>query len=58
MKPLNNVRSGTLGGTLCSLGNTLDWTTLIDTAVVAAIGAAVSYIVSRLLDRRHRRWRR
>ncbi|WP_196939075.1 hypothetical protein [Sphingobacterium pedocola] len=57
MRPLNNVQAGTLGGTLCSIWNSFDWSNMLHTALMAAIGAAVSYLVSRLLQGRRRRRR-
>jgi uncharacterized membrane protein YjjP (DUF1212 family) len=45
------VQAGTLGGTLCSIWNSLDWTNVLHTMLMAAVGAIVSYLVSKLLDR-------
>lgn len=55
MKALNNVQYGTLGGTLCSLWASFDWSKLAETVLMAVIGAAVSYLVSRLLQGKRRR---
>ncbi|WP_181182368.1 hypothetical protein [Sphingobacterium lumbrici] len=55
MRQLNNVQAGTLGGTCCSIWNSVDWSNMFHTALMAAIGAAVSYLVSRLLDGKRRR---
>ncbi|WP_181182443.1 hypothetical protein [Sphingobacterium lumbrici] len=46
---------GTLGGTLCSIWNNFDWSNMLHTALMAAIGATVSYLVSRLLEGKQRR---
>ncbi|GHE49714.1 hypothetical protein GCM10017764_35950 [Sphingobacterium griseoflavum] len=55
MKPLTNVQQGTLGGTLCSLWATFTWSSMAETVLLAAIGATVSYLVSRLLQGKRRR---
>jgi len=55
MRIMTNVQFGTLGGTVCSVWNSFDWGNMLQTAILAAIGAAVSYLVSRLLDGRRRR---
>lgn len=57
MRLMNNVQFGTLGGTVCSMWSSFDLGNMVQTAVLAAIGAAVSYLVSRLLDGRRRRRR-
>ncbi|NGM62668.1 hypothetical protein G5B30_12150 [Sphingobacterium sp. SGG-5] len=54
MRPLTNVQVGTLGGTFCSLWNSFDWSNLFQTAVMAAVGATVSYLLSRLLEGKRR----
>ncbi|MBD1427763.1 hypothetical protein [Sphingobacterium arenae] len=37
--------------------NSFDWSNLLDTVLVAIVGAAVSYLTSRLLEgRRRRNW--
>lgn len=55
MKTLTNVQFGTLGGTVCSVWSSFDLGNMVHTAVLAAVGATVSYLVSRLLDGRRRR---
>ncbi|NGM64152.1 MULTISPECIES: hypothetical protein [Sphingobacterium] len=55
MRPLSNVQLGTLGGTICSVWNSFDWSNLAHTALMAVVGAAVSYLTSRLLQGRRRR---
>ncbi|WP_380907328.1 hypothetical protein [Sphingobacterium chuzhouense] len=55
MRIMSNVQFGTLGGTICSVWNSFDWGNMVHTAAVAAIGATVSYLVSRLLDGGRRR---
>ncbi|WP_437920286.1 hypothetical protein [Sphingobacterium sp. LRF_L2] len=57
MRPLNNVQVGTLGGTLCSIWNSFDWSNLVNTILMAIVGAAVSYLTSRLLQGKRRRKR-
>ena len=52
MRMLTNVQFGTLGGTLCSVWNSFDWSNLLHTGLMAIVGAALSYLTSRLLDRR------
>src|SRR5690606_2532554 len=54
MKPLSNVQLGTLGGTLGSVWNSFDMGTMLQTAVLAAVGATVCYLVSKLLEGRRR----
>jgi hypothetical protein len=44
-----NIRSGTIGGTVLVLLLQLTTSEMLKTAVLAAIGAAVSFIVSLLL---------
>jgi len=55
MRMMTNVQFATIGGTICSVWNSFDWGNMLHTAVLAAIGATVSYLVSKLLDRRRRR---
>ncbi|NGM67376.1 hypothetical protein [Sphingobacterium sp. SGR-19] len=52
------VTAATIIGAICSVWNSFDWSNLLHTAVVAVIGAAVSYLTSRLLEGRRRRRRR
>ncbi|WP_165793065.1 hypothetical protein [Sphingobacterium haloxyli] len=54
---MSNVQFGTLGGTVCSLWSSFDWGNLLHSALIAVIGAAVSYLTSRLLEGRRRRRR-
>ncbi|TJY65794.1 hypothetical protein FAZ19_11790 [Sphingobacterium alkalisoli] len=49
MKPLNNVQIGTLGGTICSVWASIQWGDILQTAILSAVGACVSFLVSRLL---------
>lgn len=51
MRPLNDVQTGTLGGTLCSIVGNITLDDVVKTAVLAAVGALVSYVVSRWMDR-------
>ncbi|MBD1432038.1 hypothetical protein H8B06_04310 [Sphingobacterium sp. DN00404] len=55
MRSLSNVQLGTLGGTVCSVWNSFDWSNLAYTALMAVIGASVSYFTSRLLQGRRRK---
>ena len=41
-----STRSGTLGGTLLVLLYQLSWTGLLQTAIVAAVGATTSFLIS------------
>ena len=58
MRLMSNVQFGTFGGTVCSIWNSFDWSNLLHTVLVAIVGAAVSYLTSRLLEGRRRRRRR
>ncbi|WP_437922092.1 hypothetical protein [Sphingobacterium sp. LRF_L2] len=57
MKTRHDVPIATMGGTLCSIWNSYDFSNLLNTILLAIIGAAVSYLTSRLLDGRRRRRR-
>ncbi|WP_158499856.1 hypothetical protein [Sphingobacterium paucimobilis] len=48
----NDIRAGTLGGTLCSLWASVTLGDLLQTVVMAALGTLVSYLMSRWLERR------
>ncbi|WP_162304873.1 hypothetical protein [Sphingobacterium olei] len=43
---LNEVRISTLGGTFCSVWASITWGGVLETVVLSAIGALVSYGVS------------
>lgn len=49
---LNEIRAGTLGGTLCSIWASVTLGDILQTVVMAALGTMVSYAVSQLLQRR------
>ncbi|ERJ57335.1 hypothetical protein M472_01010 [Sphingobacterium paucimobilis HER1398] len=51
---LNEIRAGTLGGTLCSIWASVTLGDLLQTVIMAALGTLVSYLMSQLLDRRRR----
>lgn len=51
----NDIRIGTLGGTLCSIYASFSFNDLLQTALMAVVGTAVSYLTSRLLGRVRRR---
>ena len=55
MRLWSDVQMGTLGGTLCSLLFRFPLEDLFRTAISAAVGAAVSFAVSRLLNKGRRR---
>ncbi|RYY70768.1 MAG: hypothetical protein EOO13_05490 [Chitinophagaceae bacterium] len=44
-----STRSGTLGGTVLALLFQINWSGLVNTAIVAAVGASTSFMVSVLL---------
>lgn len=47
----NDIRIGTLGGTLCSIYASFSFGDLLQTALMAVVGTAVSYLTSRLLGK-------
>lgn len=49
---INEIRAGTLGGTLCSIWASITLGDLLQTVIMAAVGTLVSYAVSSLLKRR------
>ncbi|NGM60482.1 hypothetical protein G5B30_01000 [Sphingobacterium sp. SGG-5] len=49
MRLWNECRTGTLGGTLCSIWVSFDMGDMLHTALMAAVGTLVSVAVSRLL---------
>ena len=53
----NEIRAGTLGGTLCSFWASITLGDLLQTVIMAALGTLVSYAMSRLLERRNKRER-
>jgi uncharacterized membrane protein len=55
LSPEGSARAGTVGGTLTVL-LTLSPAAVLETALLAAVGAAVSYGVSMGLKALHRRW--
>ncbi|WP_400262969.1 hypothetical protein ACFX5U_07800 [Sphingobacterium sp. SG20118] len=48
---MNDIRIGTVGGTLCSIWASLSLGDILQTVVMAAIGTVVSFLTSRLLGR-------
>ncbi|MBB2950622.1 hypothetical protein [Sphingobacterium sp. JUb56] len=48
---LNDIRIGTLGGTLCSIWVSFSLGDIMQTALMAVVGTVVSYWTSRLLGR-------
>lgn len=48
---LNEIRAGTLGGSLCSIWASITLGDLLQTVVLAVVGTLVSYIMSRILQR-------
>ena len=49
---LNEIRAGTLGGTLCSLWASITLGDLLQTVIMAALGTLVSYAMSQWLQKR------
>lgn len=59
MKAMNdhvNTRTTTIGGTLVVLFLTLDGGDIVKTAILAGVGAGVSFIISHVLKRVVRWW--
>lgn len=52
---INDIRIGTLGGTLCSIWASFSFGDILQTALMAAVGTIVSYITSRLVSRIRKR---
>lgn len=48
----NEIRAGTLGGTLCSVWASITLGDLLQTIVMAALGTLVSYTMSAWLQKR------
>lgn len=51
----NDIRIGTLGGTLCSIYASFSFGDLLQTALMAVVGTAVSYLTSRLMGKMRKR---
>ena len=51
MSHISNQSAGTFGGTLLAIVGVVDPSDMLKTAVLAAIGAVVSYVVSAILKR-------
>ena len=51
----NDIRIGTIGGTLCSIWASFSLGDLLHTALMAVVGTVVSFVTSRLLGRVRRR---
>ncbi len=49
------TRTGTLGGTVLVILSSITFTDIVQTSILAAIGAAVSFVVTVLLKRVFRR---
>lgn len=47
----NDIRVGTIGGTLCSIWASFSLGDLFQTALMAVVGTVVSFVTSRLLGR-------
>ncbi|MBK7290113.1 MAG: hypothetical protein IPI78_07700 [Chitinophagaceae bacterium] len=54
----NGTKAGTAGGTLTILLANLSVTDLLQTAILAAIGALVSFITSILMKYLFKKWRK
>ncbi|ERJ59322.1 hypothetical protein [Sphingobacterium paucimobilis] len=50
----NQIRAGTLGGTLCSVWASITLGDVLQTVVMAALGTLVSYTLSQLLQKRRK----
>jgi hypothetical protein len=48
---LNDIRIGTIGGTLCSIWASFSFSDAFQTAIMAVIGTVVSFVTSRLLGK-------
>jgi len=48
---INNIRTGAVGGTLCSLWASISLGDILQTLVTAALGTLVSFVTSQLLGR-------
>lgn len=55
---LNDIRISTLGGTICSIWASISLGDVAQTALMAALGALVSFATSRLLGHWAKRRRR
>lgn len=51
----NDIRIGTLGGTLCSIWASFTLGDVVHTALMAVVGTVVSYLTRRLLWRIRRK---
>lgn len=51
MSPISNQSAGTFGGTILAIVGVMDFNDMLKTAILAAIGAIVSFLVSTLLKR-------
>ena len=51
MSHISNQSAGTVGGTILAIVGVVDPSDMLKTAVLAAIGAVVSFIVSAILKR-------
>ncbi|CDT30049.1 exported hypothetical protein [Sphingobacterium sp. PM2-P1-29] len=51
----NDIRIGTIGGTLCSIWASFSLGDLLHTALMAVVGTVVSFVTSKLLGRVRRR---
>lgn len=49
---INEIRAGTIGGTLCSIWASITLGDMLQTVIMAALGTLVSYAMSRLLQRK------
>ncbi|WP_339424532.1 hypothetical protein [Sphingobacterium sp. MYb388] len=52
---MNDIRIGTLGGTLCSIWASFSLGDVMQTVIMASLGTVVSYMTSRLLGRMRRK---
>ncbi|WP_158655587.1 hypothetical protein [Sphingobacterium sp. HMA12] len=48
---INDIRISAIGGTICSIWASLSLGDVLQTALTAAVGTLVSFVISRLLGR-------
>ena len=51
MSHISNQSAGTCGGTILAIVGVMDFNAMLKTAILAAIGAIVSFIVSAIMKR-------
>lgn len=51
----NEIRAGTLGGTLCSVWASITLGDLLQTVIMAVLGTLVSYVMSQWLQKKEKK---